>query len=316
MKKFCSKCGNQLDLGKKSCTVCQAFNPYFISGFTNNEPVAKVELQEELLIAKEQTIANEAALRAEQLEREKNEQSIKSELLRVKEETEQYKKETLNLVAGVQKELHDMDRQNKLLKETVQSLKNARLADETEVVTPTSLSELKSTEPRSSATYVIVAAVVLGIGVMGYSYFYFSKSLKSSSPVVNTQAPVVTQPPAAQVSPKSTHDVATDTISKHVWLAAAAPSPKPNNVSFTLTATRVIGDLVGKKLSGCDITINSPSEISHIDNLVLVEKLSASYFKYKCTVKVKQGTETYTASPYIYYSAEGSFIKVDGTNCE
>ena len=71
MKKFCSKCGNQLHLGKKSCTVCQAFNPYFISGFdnTNAEPAVTNEFQEDSLITKEQTIANEAALRAEHLER-------------------------------------------------------------------------------------------------------------------------------------------------------------------------------------------------------------------------------------------------------
>ena len=77
-----------------------------------------------------------------------------------------------------------------------------------------------------------------------------------------------------------------------------------------------MGDLVGKRLSGCDVTINTVSEIEHLDNLVLVEKLATSYLKYKCTVKVKQGNETYTSSPYIYYSPDGTFIKVDGTNCE
>ena len=320
MKKFCSKCGNQLDLGKKSCTVCHAFNPYFISGFSNagNEPAAKIELQEELLITKEQTVANEVALRAEHLKREKNEQNLKTELLKVKEDTEQYKKETLNLVKGVQKELQDIDKENKLLKETMQSLKNSRQIDETNEVATPYAPELSKNEPGSSAYFVIVAAVVLGIVVLGFSYFFLSKSVnKTSVSVTNTEVPVATQQLATPPTKKDTPSAAPDTANKRKWLAVAAPSAtKPNNVSFTLTSARVMGDLVGKKLSGCDITINSPSEISHIENLVLVEKLSASYFKYKCTVKIKQGAETYTSSPYIYYSAEGSFIKVDGTNCE
>jgi hypothetical protein len=46
----------------------------------------------------------------------------------------------------------------------------------------------------------------------------------------------------------------------------------------------------------------------------LVEK--SAYLKYKCTIKIKRGNETYTSSPYIYYTPDGTFIKVDGTSCE
>jgi hypothetical protein len=107
-------------------------------------------------------------------------------------------------------------------------------------------------------------------------------------------------------------------------LPASVPPPAPASViahnptseSFILTESILKGDLVGKKLSGCDITITSLSEITSISNLVLVDRLSASYLKYKCVVKVKQGADTYTSIPYLYYSSEGSFIKVDGTNCE
>src|ERR1700761_5657828 len=116
MKKFCSKCGNQLDLGKRACAVCQAFNPYFISGFSNTPiPVATpthktithqqptvVEQIDEIVKTKENIAENEI-LRLKQTTLEQNELTLKNELLKVKEETEQYKKETLDLVKGVQK---------------------------------------------------------------------------------------------------------------------------------------------------------------------------------------------------------------------
>ena len=80
--------------------------------------------------------------------------------------------------------------------------------------------------------------------------------------------------------------------------------------------SKVINDLVGTKLSGCGIVIKSTSEIAELTNLVLVEKLSSGALKYKFTAKINKGTETYSAAPYIYYTVDGTFIKVDGTNCE
>jgi type VII secretion protein EssA len=334
MKKFCSKCGSQLDLGKKACTVCHAFNPFFIAGYASSAPdetVAKVEKQEESVITKEAEIENNGLL-AEQLEREKNDLSLKNELLRVKEETEQYKKETLDLVKGVKKELEDIDKENKLLKERVEQLNSNRHVEVAEVTSVTS-SPVKQ-KSASSGKIIAIAAAVTAILIAGFSYFLINGSNKTTEPQTNLQPVTSVAAVKAAPTPKTeTRITAADTTHPQKLLAAitppaekpkpVAPAPtpapainKPAAIPFSLNATRVIGDLVGKKLSGCDITINSASEIDHVDNLVLVEKLSAFYLKYKCTVKIKQGTDTYTASPYMYYSAEGTFIKVDGTNCE
>ena len=74
-------------------------------------------------------------------------------------------------------------------------------------------------------------------------------------------------------------------------------------------------DLNGKKISGCGVIIGSDAELKNVSNLVLVETTS-SYNKYKCTLKLTQGSDTYTAVPYLYYTDDGAIIKVDGTNCE
>ena len=34
MKKFCSSCGNQLELSKRTCSECGAANPFFIARFS------------------------------------------------------------------------------------------------------------------------------------------------------------------------------------------------------------------------------------------------------------------------------------------
>jgi hypothetical protein len=156
------------------------------------------------------------------------------------------------------------------------------------------------------------------MAVLGLWYLHYGTGMgKTSAYLSPAPAPAITTPAPASPNKKSDTGNTTDTTHLHKWMAVTKPPvPGPSHVGFNLTPARVMGDLVGKKLSGCDITINSSSEINNIANIVLIEKLSASYFKYKCTVKIKQGTETYTASPYLYYSAEGSMIKVDGANCE
>lgn len=336
MKKFCSKCGSQLDLGKKSCPECHAFNPFFIAGYTNPTPdkhVPVVEVHEEVVVTEEPKIETQAIV-AEQTEREKIELNLKHELLRVKEETEQYKKETLDLVNGVKRDLEDIDKENKLLKEKVEQLNSTRHMEVAEpVLAPVPVKEKTGLSGRAIA----IAAGLIAILLAGFSYVVLNSHDDNKSanatpnvqptvshstvvPIKKEEQPVTvadtthTQKLLAVVTPSAEKPKPASTIP-----ATAAPVPvatKPTATTFSLSAARVMGDLVGKKLSGCDITINSASEIDHVDNLVLVEKLSAFYLKYKCTVKIKQGAETYTASPYIYYSAEGTFIKVDGTNCE
>ncbi len=342
MKKFCSKCGNQLDLGKKACPVCHAFNPFFIAGYTSSAPEAPIvetTVHEEVIVTPEPEIDNEIIL-SERLERERIDLSLKSELLRVKEETEQYKKETLDLVKDVKKELEDIDNENKLLKEKVKWLKSSRQVEVAELNTAPPPPAKEKTD--YSSKFIPIAALVLAILIAAFSYFVLNSRSDSAVNTTTNNIPAAVTPtvkPQETKKPAPAIVAASDTAQSQKLLAVATPAEnkpaistttsvvnkpatitpavmKPSSTGFSLTASRITGDLVGKRLSGCDITVNSASEIEHVDNLTLVEKLSASYLKYKCTVKIKQGSETYTSSPYMYYSAEGTFIKVDGTNCE
>lgn len=348
MKKFCSKCGSQLDLGKRACTTCQAFNPYFISGYTNpsqTESVNKIQIHEGLVETKSIPEQKETARILQQVEQERISLKLENELIKVKEETEQYKKETLDLVKGVQKELQDIEKENKLLKEKFDSLKTNAISAQAEVIaTNPPVTEHKSDSKKGITAFAAIALLLLVTG-LSYSYFKNSNkpnasqptttpvtsddgikksdiaSLKSDTPYYQKKLAVATLPVATK--PIATTPFTAITIPAKPLTITAAPTPapavaaaKPVSTPFALTETRVKSDMVGKKLSGCDITIHSASEIDNLSNLVLVEKLSASYLKYKCTIKIKQGADVFTSTPYIYYSGEGSFIKVDGTNCE
>lgn len=343
MKKFCSKCGAQLDLGKKSCTSCQAFNPYFIAGFSASE--------DEVTVKKEQTInspaienpieqkENTAELeRLLQEQQKKNDSELKSQLLKVQVENEQFKQETFNLVKDVQKELHDIEKENKILKETVELLKTQPQVEHVNPVPAPPSTIKKPEEAKKGVTAIAAVALLIIVTVISYSFFS-SAEKKTTIDSASNASPSVSSPSNVPDENKSVapKNITADSAPKTKLLAAVSPPPavpktvvatKPaNNTSlpatvtpqparFTLTQSRLKEDLVGKKLSGCDITIKSIAEINSIDNLVLVDKLSASYLKYKCRVKINQGSDVFTSTPYIYYSAEGTFIKIDGTNCE
>jgi len=310
MKKFCSKCGYQLKLGIKTCTNCHVFNPYFIAGYIG---ITDADIENKPIAPPNDT------QQPQQIKKGQETSDLQNELLRVKNANEQHKKETLDLVKSVQKELQDIDKENKLLKQTVESLKNYQPLQNQPWPNATQLNENKSLNANRS----FAAAVILLFIVAGCSYLFFSRS--NVKIPVNAASPVTMPQRSETAKSQIAAFNKTDTSHEHKLLAiATAAPPKPNptaNVNpsvmpFSLTTTRAVNDLIGKKLSGCDITINNKAEVEHIDNLLLVEKLSASYLKYKCTLKIKQGNDLYTSTPYIYYSAEGTFIKVDGTNCE
>ncbi len=342
MKKFCNKCGNQLDLGKRACVICNAFNPYFIAGFTptSNDESANSSVSEkqfngavtEQPVVKNDYAADLVRMRREQLEQQRAEQELKNELQKVKEETEQYKRETIELVTEVKKELQDIENENKLLKEKVESLKaNPAIRNSEPPVTIAQVAEHK-TASKKGITVLIVSGLVILVTAASWMFFHNS----SNNPASNTASlqPVmkpeiikdvkneISRPvtkndtvPAKKLIAVATYPAAAKPVTPST-VTVVQPVKKPATEGFSLTETKLKADLVGKKLSGCDVTITSASEINSISNLVLVDRLSASYLKYKCIVKIKQGNEAYTSSPYIYYSAEGSFIKVDGTNCE
>ena len=125
MKKFCSTCGNQLELSQRFCSECGVVNPFFIPSFTlladKTDTLEKLRLEKERIekelaeheaeqkefekqeqLKKEieelekqkQERAEKERLAREKAERERLEANLKKEILRVKEDTEQYKKET------------------------------------------------------------------------------------------------------------------------------------------------------------------------------------------------------------------------------
>lgn len=93
--------------------------------------------------------------------------------------------------------------------------------------------------------------------------------------------------------------------------------PEKEKTHFVLSEAKVKDDLIGKKLSGCGITLTGSSEIQSITNPVMIEDATAlGYIKYKLSLRLVQGGETYNVTPYLYYSPSGKFVKVDATNCE
>lgn len=145
MKKFCSTCGNQLELSQRFCGGCGAVNPFFVPAFTllaeQKESLEKLRIEKERIEAEKARIEKELAeielaqreverqeqlrreveeldrqkaerieqerLLREQAEREKIEANLKKEILRVKEEAEQYKNETIDLVRKVRREVKE-----------------------------------------------------------------------------------------------------------------------------------------------------------------------------------------------------------------
>lgn len=286
-------------------------------------------------------------LARENAEREKIESSFKNELLKVKEEAEQYKKETIDLVREVRKEVKDdillIEEENKRLKQEVESLKHVPekpapvIVEERqpEPLTPgPALPHTEARERNYKSIFVVLSLVII-IGAL-LTYFYFPGSKSGNEQLAETETThdqtqrtgkVVDTILANETAIANAADTATtETITATPAIlktntSPAAPStiatkpaePKPANKTF-INPAKVKMDLTGMKVSGCGIVLNS-GDIQGISNLVQVEK-SETYIKYKCTLKISQGADHYTATPYLYYNQYGDLIKIDGTNCE
>ncbi|MDB5282884.1 MAG: hypothetical protein JWO06_1959 [Bacteroidota bacterium] len=197
---------------------------------------------------------------------------------------------------------------------------------------PDSSKEEPKPKPFFARAGILALCLFLGVFALGSGiYFYFSKTINQKvigaagiNAVSNTSTPGSSQGLASDttkienvtgdISTTLPHDeVKANTTSTSPAEPIASDAPKK---AFSISEARVKSDLVGMKLSGCDIVIKSPAEIMEVGNLTLVQKLSTGSFKYKFTAKIRQGATTYSATPYIYYNSGGNFIKIDGTNCE
>ncbi len=388
MKKFCSTCSNQLELSQRFCGQCGAVNPFFVPAFTllsdqsqsleklreekeriERELAAKEDTQkefqrqellrkqiEELDRDKTERLEREIALR-EKAEREKSEANIKKEILQVKEDAEQYKRETIDLVREVRNEVKqeilEIGEENKRLKHEVENLsKQIPEKNEPVVVPVTTAVELEEQpepiaklheEPKRNnralkAVLVIVLLIVASLAFVYYNNIISNEqtatvyeipkteitSTESSTPVqqiVDTilesdatavKKKIVVEEPI-KVNNAVLNTATKPAVTKKVTATEPIVEKLKNNVA--VTEAKVTIDLNGKKISGCGVIIGSDAELKNVSNLVLVEKTTA-YNKYKCTLKLKQGSDNYTAVPYLYYTDDGAIIKVDGTNCE
>ena len=391
MKKFCSTCGNQLELSQRFCGECGAVNPFFVPAFTllsdQSQSLEKLRIEKERiereLIEKENTqqeFKRQELLRKqieeldrekterlekeisnrEKIEREKIEASIKKEILQVKEEAEQYKKETIHLVQEVRqevkKEILEIGEENKRLKHEVEIL-SKQIPEKVEpvvIATPAIAAEETADQPETIAIEpekkkstsspligLLVLVILIGIFLV---YFYFtnisnqqtasndepvkaelSSTITPASPtnqrivdtvlegdVLTEKKDTITVEPTKVSNAVLTSSTKTSEVRKTAAIQPAPEKPKPKP---SITEAKVMVDLNGKKISGCGVIIGSDAELKNVSNLVLVETTS-SYNKYKCTLKITQGSDTYTAVPYLYYTDDGAIIKVDGTNCE
>lgn len=363
MKKFCSTCGNQLELSQRFCIKCGAVNPFFVSAFTflsdQSDELEKLRLEKERIdkelaekeekqaeFMKQEQLRREAEeseklkverlekerVKREQLELEKMESNLKEELLRVKEETIQHQKETIDLVKEVREELIQIEEGNKRLKEEIAILSKAKFSEREQATALPSVNTVAKKSSKEKGMIVSLLVVLLGLtSVLAFFYFTNRHDNQTIETPLVSQQEVLLQP--ANVTPdimdtvavKDSDAVNTDTVEIQTIKAApvvvepkteteAAP-PKPK-VEFVLTEAKIVRDLIGKKISGCDIIIGSSAEIELVSNLTLVEKLPSGSLKYKFTAVIVQGSDTFTAVPYIYYTTGGAFIKIDGTNCE
>lgn len=377
MKKFCSTCGNQLELSQRFCSECGAVNPFFVPAFTllsdQSQSLEKLRIEKERIEKemqakedaqkeferqeqlKKQAEAEErqkaellerARLLREKMERERIAANLKKEILEVKEAAEQGKKETIDLLREVRKEVKqeilEIGEENKRLKHEVEILSKQKNESVTYVAPVAKIIEteeqpepvaVETEEPQSSSNRplkVVIGIVVLMIAFL--VYFYFTN-------VSNQQTAFVTEPvkKEAEATPVEqvvdtilTGDVSSEptdtTVSSPMEVSPASFTPANENTSAEtpvekpkakakINVTKVTADLNGKTISGCGVTIGSDAKLDNVSGLVLVNK-SANYAKYKCTLKLVQGSDTYTSSSYLYYNDEGTLIKIDGSNCE
>jgi hypothetical protein len=174
-----------------------------------------------------------------------------------------------------------------------------------EITGPQNVSAKRRSYSLSKAIAAITIALLLVGGLVSFCF-------KQNSPVltVTNNVPVHS---ADSVVKEVAVPRAADTI---VALAQAVLPTENKPVVGVINEARIKHDLIGRKLSGCDIMLKSLSEIKAVSGLSLVEKMQSGFLKYKCTVKIDQDGEKFTASPYVYYTSRGEFLKIDGTNCE
>ncbi len=356
MKKFCKNCGNQLELSQRFCSECGTVNPFFVQAFTfisdQSEALEKLKQEKERIEKELKQKEEEQAEfnRQEQLRKEKEaaekakagkgkdkksvadtsaaeNENLKKELLRVKEET-------FELVKEVREELQQLEQESKQIKQEVEILHKIHVPEKKEDVLIASTQPLPS--PALNEKRILVSVFLIALALLSLlAFFYFTRE-KGDTITDNAQLPAkefASQP--ENIPPPVDTLAETGAVEAPADSAASFDSPPSSSPAVVTTPTivpnaeakiqpqvfmpdaeRVKNDLVGKKLTGCDIVVASLSEISEVSGITQAGRLTAGNLKFKAKVVVTQGGETYHATPYLYYTPDGAFIRVDGTNCE
>lgn len=276
-------------------------------------------------------------LERERIERERMEEDLKKEISRVKEESEAYKKKTIGLLKEIQEQLQQkIEEENKNVVEPVIATPvetDGSAAPEPEKIVASPPPAARNSGGKNMT--VILFLLIGGVALAGITYYKLSSSFPKEISAVSKTPEFTSKEPSREdtlqmdVISKTAIDsipIEMNTVSTNVSTLATPTRVKTSpaeavtrtktKTDFSLTPFRLKADLIGKSLSGCDIVIRKLSEINQVKNLVLVERMPSGYLKYKLEMRVVQGNEIYTATPYVYYTSAGRFLKIDGTNCE
>jgi len=362
MKKFCSECGNKLSPAQKLCDSCGAVNPYYSpiyseAGYYGDMPekpllgkerfememlekehraelLRRERLRRELEEIEQQKRERLEKVRVikERFQREETNLQLQKEIQDVKSETEQYKKDTTELLLKLRNELLQIEEENKQLKAEFEQL-NKTLTEEKN--SPEVLEETKQ-EPliaiKKVAPFLLGSLSTVLLCVLLYFAYGFvlrvtaMAGMKSSIEQIQTesinaesemaQAPAI-DPNTIDTLPLTETPVVENEAQEPITENSSANNKVVSNaVSFTLTAVKIKDDLAGKVVSGCDITVKSPQEVVLVTDIVKVGAVTSGYTKYRATVHILQDGYTYKTTPYLYYNANGTFIKIDAANCE
>lgn len=306
------------------------------------------QLESQLMAEREQRLKQEEAekirlqkLAADQMiaEQEKMEAALQSEILLVKQTSQEYQKQTIDWVNGVREELQQIEVENKKLKQEVENLHRI-LPDKTEAYSAPLAAEPSIAEARferKALSAIIGFVFLIGAGLVLFYMINWQTSKQasvakepaksisakeeSSNSDVKEYIPVVSPEVSNEKKADLTAIAQPDKISKSTLeeepevKSEIMKKPSSSRISV-ISAQTIAADMVGQKVSGCDILIRSIEEVSSVSGLKLIDKLPSGQLKYKFSAIITQNKQTYRTSPYIYYQTNGTFVKLDGTNCE
>lgn len=271
----------------------------------------------------------------ERFEREETNQQLQKEIQQVKQETEQYKKETNELLLKLRNELQQIEEENKRLKAEFEQLNRILIEEQPTaetVVEPSAPIEVKKAKPVVPLALGTLSLVLLVV-LMYFAYGFVlrvgtmagvqNKQQQLSTPAVenNGETPIAQtltiEPNTTDTLPAVDASITENETTEATTENASANGEVVNAITpFTLSGEKIKTDLAGMVVSGCDITVKSPNEIVLVKDIVKVGAITSGYIKYRATINILQDGYTYKTTPYLYYRANGTFIKIDAANCE